>query len=109
MSSTITIWLAIVLGGLITLLFRASFIVFADASKFPDWFRRALSFVPPAVIAALIVPGLVLPPGAQHLSLTHPRLAAGLIALLVAWRTRNAMLTIAVGMGALWAIQWAVA
>lgn len=108
MSQTWTIWLAIFGGGAITLLFRASFVVFADPQKFPVWFRRALSFVPPAVIAALIVPGLVLPPGAKELSLTHPRLAAGVLAILVAWKTRNLILTMAVGMGALWLIQWSL-
>jgi branched-subunit amino acid transport protein len=38
----------------------------------------------------------------------HPgngRLVAGAIAALVAWRTRNVFLTIAVGMAALWSAQ----
>jgi branched-subunit amino acid transport protein len=106
MSQSWIVWAAIFAGGLITLLFRASFIVFADANKFPPWFRRALTFVPAAVIAALIVPGLVLLPGTADISFSHPRFAAGLIALVVAWATRNAMITIAVGMGALWGIEW---
>jgi len=33
-------------------------------------------------------------------------LLAGLVAVLVAWRTRNVLLTVGVGMGVLWVLQW---
>ena len=36
------------------------------------------------------------------------RLPAGLLAALVAWRTRNVLLTITAGMVALWLMQWLV-
>jgi branched-subunit amino acid transport protein len=39
-------------------------------------------------------------------SLGNARLLAGLLAIVVAWRTRSAMLTIIVGMLALWGILW---
>jgi branched-subunit amino acid transport protein len=67
--------------------------------------RRALRFVPPAVLSALIFPELLLPGGALNLSLGNPRLLAGALAALIAWRTKNMLLAIAVGMVALWILQ----
>jgi branched-subunit amino acid transport protein len=56
------------------------------------------------VLAAIILPGLLSPSGTLLLSLANDRLWAGLLALLVAWRTRSTWLTIAVGMLALWGL-----
>jgi branched-subunit amino acid transport protein len=67
--------------------------------------RRALRFVPPAVLSALIFPELLLPGGTLDLSPGNPRLLAGALAALIAWRTKNMLLAIAVGMMALWALQ----
>jgi branched-subunit amino acid transport protein len=101
-------WLAIVGIALVTFLLRASFIVFADPHKFPHRFRQALTFVPPAVLAAIVVPGLLLFQGAIDLTPGNPRWIAGAIAILVAARTRNMLAAIATGMGALWFLQWAM-
>ena len=97
-----SVWLAIVGVGLLTFLTRASFILFADPHKFPHAFRMALAFVPPAVLAAIVLPGLAMPEGALDLTLSNPRWIAGLVALVVAARTRNALATIGAGMAVLW-------
>ena len=65
-----------------------------------------LRFVPIAALTALIWPDLLMPAGALDLSPANPRLLAGLIAALVAWRSQNIFLTIGVGMLALWGLQW---
>jgi branched-subunit amino acid transport protein len=70
----------------------------------PPFLQRALRFVPPAVLSALILPELLLPGGSPALSPANPRLLAGLLAALVVWRSRNALLAIAAGMLALWAL-----
>ncbi len=54
---------------------------------------------PPAARAAIVAPALLRPEG--HLDLIQPRFAAGVLAGLVAWRTRNIALTLLVGMAAL--------
>jgi branched-subunit amino acid transport protein len=41
-------------------------------------------------------------------SLGNTRLVAGALAALVAWRTKNVLLTIGVGMAALWILQAAM-
>jgi branched-subunit amino acid transport protein len=101
-------WLAIIGVSLATFLLRASFVVFADPHRFPHRFRQALTFVSPAVLAAIVVPGLLFSHGAIDLTAGNPRWIAGAIAILVAARSRNALAAIATGMCALWFLQWAI-
>ena len=98
-------WFVIVGAGLVTFLLRASFIVFADPHKFPHAFRVALVFVPPAVLAAIVAPGLAMPQGLFDLTLANPRWIAGLVAIAVAVAVRNPLAVIAAGMAALWGLQ----
>ncbi len=98
-------WLVIVGAGVVTFLTRASFIVFADPHKFPHAFRVALAFVPAAVLAAIVVPGLVMPHGTLEFTLSNPRLVAGLAAVAVAVKVRNPLVSIVAGMVALWGLQ----
>lgn len=100
-----TIWLTLLVAGLITFGIRLSFIVVLGQMNVPDSVRRALRFVPPAVLAATIFPEMFRPNGHLDFSLSNTRLLAGLLAALVAWRTKNILLTIAAGMGALWLLQ----
>ncbi|HXN15960.1 MAG TPA: AzlD domain-containing protein [Usitatibacter sp.] len=99
-------WLIIAAVSLITFGLRASFIVFADPHRFPHIFRQSLSFVPPAVFAAIVLPGLAMPNGVLDLTLSNPRWVAGLLALAVAARTRHPMAAIATGLPTLWLLQW---
>ncbi len=87
---------------------RASFIAFADPQRFPPHFRHALGFVPPAVLAAIVAPGLLMPQGVLDLSLGNLRPIAGILAILVAARTRSELAANLSGMGALWLLQWAI-
>ena len=64
--------------------------------------------MPPAVLSAIIFPEILRHDGALNLSLGNTRLLAGLVAALVAWRTKSALLTIAAGMAALWGLQMIV-
>jgi branched-subunit amino acid transport protein len=101
-----TLWLTMLAAGLLTFLIRYSFIGTAGRVNPPDWFRRMLRFVPIAALTALVWPDLLMPAGEVDLSFANPRLLAGVIAALVAWRSRNIFLTIGVGMLALWGLQW---
>jgi len=68
--------------------------------------RRALHYVPPAVLSAIILPELLLRDGNLDLTFTNTRLLAGVIAIVTAWFTRNTLITILVGMAALLLLQW---
>lgn len=101
-----TFWLTLLAMGLVTYGIRLSLIGAFGDLRVPAIVTRALRFVPPAVLSAIILPELVRPEGALDLSLGNTRLLAGLLAALMAWRTRNVLITIASGMLALWILQW---
>ncbi len=92
-------------AGLITFAIRLSFILLFEHMEIPTTLRRALRFVPPAVLTAIIFPELFMPGGTLDVSLDNNRMLAGLLAILVAWRTKNIVLTILVGMAALLLLQ----
>ena len=100
------LWQTMLLAGLATFLIRYSFIGAAGRIDAPAWFRHMLRFVPIAALTALIWPDLLIEAGRLQLWPVNPRLLAGLIAGLVAWRTQNIFLTIGAGMLALWGLQW---
>jgi branched-subunit amino acid transport protein len=102
------IWLVMLIGGLLTFATRLSFILLLERVRMPDWFRRGLRFVPVAVLSAIILPDLVSPNGSLFLSWRNPQLLAGLAAILVAWKTKNVILTILAGMAALLVFQFMV-
>jgi branched-subunit amino acid transport protein len=102
----LTLWLAIVGMGLVTLALRASFLLLPEEVRLPSLLRRALPFVPAAVLTALWAPELLLQKGVLYLSLHNERLLAGAAAVAVAWRWRLTVATIAAGLVALHLFDW---
>ena len=100
-----SLWWVMIISGLATFAIRATFIILIGQRAIPPLLRRALYFIPPAVLTAIILPELVLPKGQLNLSLANPNLLAGIVAVLVAWRTRSVLLTIVVGMVVFWVAQ----
>jgi len=100
------IWLVMLLGGLITFGMRFSLIYLFGRFQVPETMRRALHYVPPAVLSAIVFPELLLRDGILYLSLENFRLMAGLVAILVAWFSKNTLVTIIAGMVALFLLQF---
>jgi branched-subunit amino acid transport protein len=67
--------------------------------------RKALHYVPPAVLSAIVFPELLYRSSQLDISLGNTRLLAGIIAILVAWYSKNTLITILAGMIALFALQ----
>ena len=99
------IWLVMLLGGLITFLIRFLLIYLFGRFHIPETLRHALRYVPPAVLSAITFPELFFQGGALNLSLENTRLLAGLAAILVAWISKNTLVTILAGMVALFLLQ----
>jgi branched-subunit amino acid transport protein len=98
------VWAVILLSGAGTFAMRASFLVAANrVANVPQGVQRLLRQIPPAALASLVLPALVRPHGS--LDLTQGRLVAGVLAALVAWRTRSVPLTLVVGLGVLLLIE----
>ena len=92
-------------GGLITFGMRFSLIYLFGRVEVPETMRRALHYVPPAVLSAIIFPELFFQNGSIALTLVNTRLIAGLAAILVAWFSKNTLLTIITGMVVLLLLQ----
>jgi branched-subunit amino acid transport protein len=104
------LWLVVGAMGVVTYGIRLSVLVFMHHSALPRTARDALRFVLPAVLAAIMVPAVLYTRGSGHFDATpgNERLLAALLAAAIAWATKSVWATIAVGMAALWALQWAV-
>jgi branched-subunit amino acid transport protein len=92
--------------GVLTFLTRLSFIFLVEKWQPSDMINRALRFVPVAVLTAIFIPEITESNGELALGLGNLRLLAGLIAILVAWRTKSALWTIAIGMLSFWLLSW---
>jgi branched-subunit amino acid transport protein len=99
------IWLVMFIGGLITFGMRFSLIYLFGKFEIPETMRRALHYVPPAVLSAIIFPELFYQAGKFSVAPDNTRLLAGIIAALVAWFSKNTLLTILAGMIALLVLQ----
>ncbi|HZJ10305.1 MAG TPA: AzlD domain-containing protein [Trueperaceae bacterium] len=95
----------IIAMALVTLAERASFLLLKDRLRMPPLLERALAYVPAAVLSALVAPVVFSGDGAS-LGPVDARVMAAALAALVAWLTRSVIGTLAVGMGALWALSW---
>jgi branched-subunit amino acid transport protein len=100
------VWGTIAVIGIATFATRLSFIaLFGRIDEIPSLLGRALRYVPPAVLAALVLPAFVTL-GAGSTGVAPDKLAAGAFASAVAWRTENVFATMVAGMGALWVLRF---
>jgi branched-subunit amino acid transport protein len=100
-----TIWLIMIGLAIGTFLIRLSFIQLLGQREMPPLLARSLRFIPASILSALVVPQILTRNNALQISFANPQLLAGIVAGLVAWRTRNVVLTIVSGMVVLWLLQ----
>lgn len=99
------VWGIIVAIAVGTTLARVSFIVLLGRlGGVPPRLERLLALVPPAALAALVFPSLLIADGGLAIGLDNTRLLAGTVAAAVAWRTGNLLATVVVGMAVFWAV-----
>ncbi len=109
MDATLKLWAVIVVVGLLNYLSRLSFIALFAQRSMPPMLERALKYVPAAMLTALILPMIVAGPvsglTASAAMTFDPKIAAAIIAGVVAYFTRSTLITLALGMSALWLLQ----
>ncbi len=93
--------LSIIIGmAIATFITRiGSQMLFANTGM-PPWMERWLKHVPTAFLTALVVPALIMPEGYIDLTLKNSYLLAGVLAAFTAYKTRNVLITILIGMTA---------
>jgi branched-subunit amino acid transport protein len=100
----------LMIAGMTLVTFGVRYPVLALVSKvtLPPAVMDALKFIPTAVLTAIIVPAVIMPAGAIDLSLSNAYLVAAVASALLAWRTRNLLLTIVLGMLIFMGVRWLV-
>ena len=100
------IWMVMILCGLLT--FSMRFAMFSDLApkQLPGWLEEALSFVPVAVLTAIIVPAVIISPEGGLMLAGNLKLPAALVAVTAALVTRSVMAAIASGLGSLWVLEY---
>lgn len=99
--NSIKLWIIILSIGVATFLIRFSFVWLLGNRKVDTTVQKLLQFVPPAVLAALIAPNFFLTAESQF-SMENQRMWAGLVAAVIAWKSRNVTYTIMTGFFVLW-------
>jgi branched-subunit amino acid transport protein len=103
-----TLWLTVAGMALVTYLARSSFLLLPPGVETPPLLKRALRYVPAAVLTAIWAPELALQKEVLSLTLHNERLLAGLVAIAVAWRFRATFVTIVAGLLALYLFDWLI-
>jgi branched-subunit amino acid transport protein len=103
MEGALKLWAVIVAVGAINYASRLSFIAFFARRTMPPLLARALRYVPPAMLMALIVPMVITP--AAGIETINPRIPAAVVAAIVAWWSRSTLKTMFAGMASLWLLQ----
>jgi branched-subunit amino acid transport protein len=102
---------AVMILGMMLVTFGVRYLSLAvfGRMQMPLWLLRALRYVPVAVLTAISVPAVFMPQGFVNLNLNNPYLLAGAASTAVAWRTKNLLLTIMVGMGLFFLLKAVIA
>ncbi len=90
--------------AIVTCVIRYPVLALLGKVTMPDPMLRALRYIPPAVLTAIVIPEVLLPAGTFKIT-NNAYLVAAVIAVLVSWRTKNLLLTIVVGIVALWIVR----
>lgn len=105
MNDSLLLFLTMLGGGVVTFATRVIFLMSGARFRLNQGFRVLLGYVPPALLAALIAPEILVKNGHPVLAADNPRLWAALLAGLVALVTRSVLATIGGGLAALWLLQ----
>ena len=101
----------LMIAGMFAVTFSVRYPVLAFVSRIelPELLTRSLKYVPAAVLSAIIAPAVLMPDGQQlEIHWQNAYLIGALVALVVAWRTKNLLATILIGMTAFLAWRWLI-
>lgn len=95
---------------IVTFSIRYGLLPLSGRIRFSPGMQRALNYVPPAVLTAIIVPMALIPDGQTlQVSITNPYLVGTVFTVLIGWFSKNLMITIVGGMAVFGMCQWVLA
>lgn len=86
------------LMGFVTYLTRAPFLVFSGKIKLPEMVSRSLKYIPAAILATMIFPGIFMPNGELAFTLSSPYIWAAATTVVVVLLSKNSLAGIVSGM-----------
>jgi branched chain amino acid efflux pump len=96
-------------GGmaLVTLLIRCALLPFSGRIRFSSGLKRALAYVPPAVLMAIVTPMVLMPKEqALQLTLANPYLVGAVATAIIGWWRKTLFTSFVGGMCAFLLWQW---
>ena len=91
----------------VTFLIRYSLLPLSGRIHFSEGLQRALGYVPPAVLTAIIAPAVMMPDGNHYqLTFANPYLVGAVVTAAIGLSAKNLLLTIVGGMGFFMCWQW---
>ena len=104
---TATQYATIAAMAAVTFAIRYLFFALGERLRFPSLVQRALTYVPIAVLTAIVVPMVLLPDGEHwQLSWRNPWLVGAAVSAIIAWRSNRLLAAIAAGMAVFLAWSW---
>ncbi|HNY64994.1 MAG TPA: AzlD domain-containing protein [Deltaproteobacteria bacterium] len=99
------VWI-IVGTAVVTVIPRVVPLVLLSRMRLPALFERWLSYVPVAVLAALLAQAVAMPDGRLDLTITNPALLALVPVLVIAMLTRSLIGTVTAGIMLMALLRW---
>lgn len=91
--------LLVILGmAVVTFFTRFGSLLLLRFTGIPPSFNRWLKYMPIGILASLILPTILIPQGQLDVGWHNPYLIAGIITSLLAFKSRNAILSMSLGM-----------
>ena len=97
-------WLLIIYAGIITFLTRFTMIALLKKDTLNKKTKIILSYVPSAIFPAIIFPAIFLNEAGSLEIESNPKILASIVAIIVAYFSRNILLTIFSGLFSYWVL-----
>jgi branched-subunit amino acid transport protein len=105
MEGATMIWAIMIVTGFATFLMRFSMFSRLIHRALPPALDRYLTYVPIAVLSAIIAASVFISPETQMPTIWNTRVLAAVLAMAVAFRTKSVIATLIAGLGALWVLE----
>ena len=99
-----SIWISIIIAGIINYLTRLSSVLLIKPEKLSDNTKIILSYVPSAVFPAIIFPAVFLNDTNTLLEFNNPKIIGFIVAVIVGYISKNIITTIISGLVSYWIV-----
>ena len=99
-----TIWISIVIAGIINYLTRLGSILLIKPEKLNESTKKILGYVPSAVFPAIIFPAVFLNETSTIVQINDPKIIGFFVAIVIGYISKNIILTIIAGLISYWTV-----